>query len=73
MPVTSVRDLELYYELHGPPRAPCLLLVHGLGSSARMNHPGRSRGNWRWQLAPGQLTRELAARLRDETESAGRV
>jgi 4-alpha-glucanotransferase len=47
--------------------------VLGLGSSARMNHPGRSRGNWRWQLAPGQLTRGLAARLRDETESAGRM
>jgi len=45
----------------------------GLGSSARMNHPGRMRGNWRWQLERGQLTMDLAARLRAETASAGRI
>ena len=47
--------------------------VLGLGNRARMNRPGTTRGNWRWQLEPGQLTKELAARLREETESAGRV
>ena len=47
--------------------------ILGLGSSARMNRPGTTRGNWRWQLEPGQLTKELAARLRAETESAGRT
>ena len=26
---------ELYYELHGAQRATCVLLIHGLGSSAR--------------------------------------
>ena len=26
-----------------------------LGSRARMNHPGRVRGSWRWQLQPGML------------------
>jgi 4-alpha-glucanotransferase len=30
--------------------------VLGLGSEARMNTPGRSRGNWSWRLEPGQLT-----------------
>ena len=30
----------------------------GLNSSARLNYPGRSRGNWRWQLGPGMLTSE---------------
>ena len=36
----------------------------GLGSEARMNLPGRASGNWKWRLRPGQLTSELAARLR---------
>ena len=45
----------------------------GLGSDARMNHPGTARGNWRWRLEPGQLTEELGARLRAETAAAGRL
>jgi 4-alpha-glucanotransferase len=45
----------------------------GLGSSARMNRPGTTRGNWRWQLAPGQLTQQLAARLCEETAASGRL
>jgi 4-alpha-glucanotransferase len=47
--------------------------VLGLGSSARMNRPGIRRGNWRWRLEPGQLTAELAARLRSATASANRL
>jgi 4-alpha-glucanotransferase len=47
--------------------------VLGLGSEARMNYPSRASGNWRWQLRPGQLTRSLAARLREATEEAGRL
>jgi 4-alpha-glucanotransferase len=46
--------------------------VLGLGSAARMNRPGAATGNWAWRLAPGQLTRDLALRLRDETEAGGR-
>jgi 4-alpha-glucanotransferase len=46
--------------------------VLGLGSEARMNVPGRERGNWRWRLEEGQLTDRLAARLRASTEAAGR-
>jgi 4-alpha-glucanotransferase len=46
--------------------------VLGLGAEARMNTPGRAEGNWRWRLEPGQLTDELAARLREETEAARR-
>ena len=41
--------------------------VLGLGSEARMNRPGETHGNWSWQLERGQLTDELAARLRRET------
>lgn len=44
----------------------------GLGRAARMNTPSRRRGNWRWQLAPGALTDELAERLRQVTVDAGR-
>ena len=44
-----------------------------LGSDARMNTPGRERGNWRWRLEPGRLDDELAAQLRAATEAAGRA
>jgi 4-alpha-glucanotransferase len=48
--------------------------VLGLDSSARMNMPGTSGPhNWSWRLEPGQLTDELAARLREETRKAGRL
>jgi 4-alpha-glucanotransferase len=45
----------------------------GLGSRARTNTPGTSRGNWRWRLRRGQLTPDLAAWLRERTEEAGRL
>jgi 4-alpha-glucanotransferase len=47
--------------------------VLGLGSEARLNHPGRAEGNWSWRLRRGQLTDELAARLREATEHHGRL
>jgi 4-alpha-glucanotransferase len=47
--------------------------VLGLGSEARMNHPGVVHGNWRWRLERGQLTDELAARLREETTDGRRT
>jgi 4-alpha-glucanotransferase len=46
--------------------------VLSLGPEARLNTPGRSGGNWRWRLRRGQLTDELAARLRAVTRSHGR-
>jgi 4-alpha-glucanotransferase len=45
----------------------------GLGNEARMNSPGRTVGNWSWQLEPGQLTEDLARRLRAETQRARRL
>ena len=45
--------------------------VLGLGSEARMNRPGTAAGNWRWRLRRGQLTDELAARLRESTRASG--
>jgi 4-alpha-glucanotransferase len=47
--------------------------VLGLGSEGRMNQPGRARGAWKWRLRDGALTPELAARLRDATDEAGRL
>ena len=48
--------------------------VLGLDNSARMNMPGTTGPhNWTWRLEPGQLTDELAARLRDETRAASRL
>ena len=47
--------------------------VLGLGSDARMNHPGHTYGNWTWRLKKGQLDDELAARLRDVTARGRRL
>ncbi len=47
--------------------------VLGLGSEARMNRPGRSEGNWRWQLEGGALTPALARRLLELAQQHGRV
>jgi 4-alpha-glucanotransferase len=47
--------------------------VLGLGSTHRMNRPGTTRGNWRWRLRRGQLTDELAARLRESTAASHRL
>ena len=47
--------------------------VLGLGSDWRMNRPGRTEGNWRWQLERGALTPELARRLRGLAGRDGRL
>ena len=47
--------------------------VLGLGSAARMNHPGKVYGNWSWRLEPGALTPALAARLREATARGRRL
>ena len=47
--------------------------VLGLGGDARMNTPGERYGNWSWRLEAGQLTDELAQRLRAATAGARRV
>jgi 4-alpha-glucanotransferase len=48
--------------------------VLGLDDSARMNWPGTTDPrNWAWRLEPGQLTDELADRLRGETRTARRA
>jgi len=46
--------------------------VLGLGSEARMNLPGRAKGNWRWRFEKKQLTPILLKRLADLTEVSGR-
>jgi 4-alpha-glucanotransferase len=47
--------------------------VLGLGSEARMNRPGKVEGNWSWRLKRGELTSELAARLREAAMRGGRT
>jgi 4-alpha-glucanotransferase len=47
--------------------------VLGLGDEARMNRPGVTAGNWRWQLERGALTPALAKRLRGLAERHDRV
>ena len=47
--------------------------VLGLGSEARMNTPSVHGGNWKWRLAPGQFTAEIAARLANLAELTDRL
>ena len=47
--------------------------VLGLGNEARMNRPGVTDGNWRWQLDRGSLTPALARRLHSLAERCGRL
>ncbi|MGO9712740.1 MAG: 4-alpha-glucanotransferase [Polyangiaceae bacterium] len=45
----------------------------GLGTRARMNHPGTVEGNWEWRVDDGALTVELAVRLADLARTYGRA
>ncbi len=44
----------------------------GLDASARMNTPGKAKGNWGWRLVPGQLDAALAERLLAQIKLYGR-
>ncbi|MFO7581116.1 4-alpha-glucanotransferase [Guyparkeria sp.] len=44
-----------------------------LGSEARINVPGTTEGNWRWQLAEDALTDALADRIRDTLANRDRL
>lgn len=44
----------------------------GLDGAGRMNTPGTVDGNWAWRLVPGQLTADLAQRLRALVDLYGR-
>lgn len=44
----------------------------GLGSEARMNIPGRARGQWEWRFLAGRLTSELSGRLKRLAAETGR-
>jgi 4-alpha-glucanotransferase len=47
--------------------------ILGLDAEARMNRPATLSGNWTWRLLPGLITDEVTARLREMTETYGRV
>ena len=42
--------------------------ILGLGNDARMNHPGRADGNWRWRFQPHELHDEMRQGLAHITE-----
>lgn len=46
--------------------------VFGLDSSARMNTPSLSDGNWGWRYQPGLLTNESARKLAEITVTTDR-
>jgi len=41
--------------------------VLGLGTEARMNLPGTTRGNWEWRFTGNMLTPTIQERLRELT------
>jgi len=45
----------------------------GLGSEARMNHPGQAVGNWAWRAAPEHLDGKLAEALAAAARRHGRA
>jgi len=47
--------------------------VLSLPTDARMNLPGRATGNWGWRVRPETLTNDLANRLANLTDLAGRL
>lgn len=44
-----------------------------LGTTARMNYPGRASGYWQWRFLPEAITPRIAARLTEMTLLYGRV
>jgi len=46
--------------------------VLNLGSEARMNIPGRAKGNWGWRCKSEDITSAVISRLRKLTEVSGR-
>lgn len=47
--------------------------VLGLGSEARMNVPGTSKGNWQWRVRESALTPRVAQALDGITRTYGRA
>jgi 4-alpha-glucanotransferase len=46
--------------------------VLGLGAAARMNVPGKPKGNWGWRFRPGQVRPQARTRLAEMTAAYGR-
>lgn len=44
-----------------------------LPASCRMNTPGTSGGNWQWRMLPGAVSKKLAKKLREYTETYRRI
>ena len=47
--------------------------ILGLGSEARMNKPGTTRGNWQWQFDRELLDEEKISWLRELAQKSGRI
>jgi 4-alpha-glucanotransferase len=45
----------------------------GLGAEGRMNLPNSTQGNWIWRFREGELTDDHAERLREMTDTYGRI
>ena len=45
----------------------------GLGAEARMNDPSKTKGNWHWRLDKDPITQKMIRRLREMTQTYGRL
>ena len=45
----------------------------GLGKEARINTPSTLGTNWKWRMAEGALSEELAARIYEMTKTYARL
>ena len=75
--IHSAKDVEWAFiqAIHASIAALAIVPVQdvlGLGTEARMNRPGRAKGNWRWRLERQQLRDAYLKRLGDLTEATGR-
>lgn len=70
--VQTIRPYEAWMLI----KKDCIIPIQdylGLGNEARTNQPGTVGFNWRWRLAPGQVTDALADELMALTKRTGRV
>ena len=44
-----------------------------IGSDGRINTPSTLGGNWSWRLLDGELTKDLAARMKEFAQIYGRI
>ena len=67
---------ETYYSVHSVVENRCILTMQdliGLGHEARMNFPSSVGENWKWRATSEQISKKIAAWLKEASGKAGRL